>query len=129
MVFIIFLRLVSMQSSMKNLKLFIVVLLAIGVISEFFFPYLVSQYLILKLISSFTALMFSLGILTIICWIPTGIIHSSINSLFKKQEFALNIKNFEIDWSFLTSAIISVVVVLYFFGNKLFDWSKIIFWM
>jgi len=114
---------------MKNLKRVIVVLLAIGVISEFFFPYLVSQYLILKLISSFTALMFSLGILTIICWIPTGIIHSSINSLFKKQEFALNIKNFEIDWSFLTSAIISVVVVLYFFGNKLFDWSKIIFWM
>lgn len=111
---------------MKNLKLFIVALLAIGVISDFFFPYLVSQYLILKLITSFTALMFSLGILTIICWIPTGVIRGWLNPLIKKQATEIN---FELDWSFLTSAIISVVVVLYFFGNKLFDWSKIIFWM
>jgi len=119
----------GVTNQVKNLQRVIVVLLAIGVISEFFFPYLVSQYLILKLITSFTALMFSLGILTIICWIPTGIINSCINSLFKKQEFALKISNFELDLSFLISAIISIVAVVYFFGDKLFDWSKILFWI
>ena len=108
-----------------NLKIIIIILMVIGVISDFFFTHLVSQYLILKLITSFTVLMFSLGILTIICWIPTVIIGGWISPLIKKQGLAID---FEL-WSFLISAIISVSVVLYFFGNKLFDWSKIIFWI